>query len=335
MRNVLIYAGILGLSLGGAWFRWTKAPDTTTGSEVIILQGSADDIERIVWESSEEKSVLTIKEDAHSSYIWVEYTDNRPQTNTEDPQPIEKRFKGGTKAEQLLTKLSPLVGLRRFAELDTEQEESFGLTEPSATITITRRGRDQVLTIGGEAYGTKDWYVRSEETSTIFLLDDLNLKNLKFARNQLVDRHLWSIDNKKITGLELTFENQSTLFEHVNWQDPQNAHWKYAEQPELDNAQLTTWIEKFLKIKGNRYAEIDFDANLLSPQFSVSLSDANQASETIQFATDSDGSWWAQSEHTRGHLKVITQSIEPLFTDIEALRTATEDGPKSNSPESQ
>ena len=104
MRSVLIYSGILAISLGGAWFRWTKAPDPTTGEEVIVLQGAADDIEKIIWESGEEKSILSMKSDTHGDYIWVEYTDNRPQTNKEDPEPIIKNFKAGDKAEDLLDK---------------------------------------------------------------------------------------------------------------------------------------------------------------------------------------------------------------------------------------
>lgn len=331
MRSVLFYSAVLALSLAGAWFRWTKTPDSTTGSEVIVLQGTADNIEQIIWETEDEKSILTMKEDAHGSYIWVEYTDNRPQTNTEDPTPIEKKFKGGQKAEQLLTKLSPLVGLRQFAEVSSEQEESFGLTEPTATVTITRRGRDQVLTIGGESYGTKDWYVRSEESNSVFLLDDLNLKNLKFARNQLVDRNLWSVDDKKVTEIELSVAETSTLFEHHNWHDAENSLWRFVENSEADNAQLTNWIDKFLRVKGNRYADIDFDSNALTEKFRVKLTDSSNSSETIVFSLDLDESWWATSAHTRGHLKVITQSIEPLFADVEALQN----GSISSSPELQ
>ena len=58
MRSVLIYSTIFALSLGGAWFRWTKTPDPTTGEEVIVLQGASDDIEKLVWESEDETSIL-------------------------------------------------------------------------------------------------------------------------------------------------------------------------------------------------------------------------------------------------------------------------------------
>ena len=334
MRSVLIYSTILALSLGGAWFRWTKTPDPTTGEEVIILQGASDDIEKLVWESEDETSILTVQEDSHGSYIWVEYTDNRPQTNTENPEPIVKNFKAGDKAEDLLDKLSPLVGLRSFPGLTADQESRFGLDEPTATVTVTRRGRTQKLIIGGETYGTKDWYVRVEDTQKVFLLDDLKLKSLKFARNQLVDRNLWSIEDEKMTEMTLTIEDQSSTFSHQNWQDPQNASWNYAEAPTADNAQLTTWINKFLKVKGNRFAEPDFDATALTAQFQVQITDASETTEKIAFFKDSNDDWWASSEFTRGHLKVIQQSIEPLFTDIESVQNIGEPS-KPLSPEPQ
>lgn len=334
MRSVLIYSTILALSLGGAWFRWTKLPDPTTGEEVIVLQGSADDIEKVVWESDEEKSVLSIQNDAHGSYIWVEHTDNRPQTNTENPEPIVKNFKAGEKADELLSKLSPLVGLRGFPTLSADQETSFGFNEPTATVTITRRGREQKLIIGGETYGTNDWYVRENDSQNVFLLDNLKLKSLKLARNQLVDRNLWSIDEGKMTDLTLSMGTNSTELIHSNWQDPQNARWQYATDSSLDNAQLTTWLNKFLKIKGNRFADADFDSSTLTPKFQVRLRDAANTEETVQFFTDANSDWWATSEYTRGYLKVIRQSIDPLFTDIETIQAAEAD-PKSLSPEPQ
>ncbi|MGC6507924.1 MAG: DUF4340 domain-containing protein [Myxococcota bacterium] len=334
MRNVFIYSTILALSLGGAWFRWTKAPDPATGEEVIIFQGAADDIDQIVWTSDEESSTLSIKQDSHGEYIWVEYTDNRPQTNTDSPEPIVKTFKAGEKAEDLIDKLSPLVGLRGFPELTSEQEESFGLVEPTTTLTVTRRGREQKLIIGGETYGTKDWYVRVSDTQKVYLLDDLKLKSLKFARNQLVDRNLWSIENEKMTGMVLTKGKQSSAFGHQNWQDPQNASWQYVEDPSAENEQLTTWINKFLKIKGNRFADSDFDSTALTAQFQIQIAAANDINENIAFFTDSNDDWWAKSEYTRGHLKVIRQSIEPLFADIDSVQNIGEES-KSPSPEPQ
>ena len=191
-----------------------------------------------------------------------------------------KHLKRATKLKTYSTNC-PLVGLRSFPGLTAEQESRFGLDEPTATVTVTRRGRTQKLIIGGETYGTKDWYVRVEDTQKVFLLDDLKLKSLKFARNQLVDRNLWSIEDEKMTEMTLTIEEQSSTFSHQNWQDPQNASWNYAEAPTADNAQLTTWINKFLKVKGNRFAEPDFDATALTAQFQVQITDASGTTEKI------------------------------------------------------
>lgn len=319
MRTVIIYSVILSTSLAGAWYRWTAEPDPTSGTEVVVLQGAGDDIEVIHWETEEEKSILTLKADEHGTYIWVEYTDNRPQTAEEEPEPIVKDFKAGTKAETLIEKLSPLIGLRKFQSVSDEQIENFGLNTPTATLTITRRGREQVLTVGGETYGTNDLYLRVEDTKEVFLVDDATLKSLKFARNQLIDRSLWSVENKKLVKMTIIATEEDLVIDHNNWQDPESAQWRFQDMPEADNAQLTTWIEKFLRIKGNRYADADFDVAALKAQFTIRMEDASQRIENIAFSQDEENNWWASSEHTRGHLKVISQSIEPLYSDLEGL----------------
>ena len=45
MRTTLVYGGILLVSLGAAWHRWTAEPDTISGDEIVVSQGDADKIE--------------------------------------------------------------------------------------------------------------------------------------------------------------------------------------------------------------------------------------------------------------------------------------------------
>ena len=70
-----------------------------------------------------------------------------------------------------------------FQRSTPTKKTGFGLDEPTATVTITRRGREQKLIIGGETYGTKDWYVRVDDTQNVFLLDDLKLKSLTSSKS--------------------------------------------------------------------------------------------------------------------------------------------------------
>ena len=80
MRNVFIYSTILALSLGGAWFRWTKAPDPATGEEVIIFQGAADDIDQIVWTSDEEAALYQLNRihTVNTSGLSIQTIDHKP-----------------------------------------------------------------------------------------------------------------------------------------------------------------------------------------------------------------------------------------------------------------
>ena len=52
--SVYTYGAVLLLSLGGAWYQWSKPPSLTKGEEVVVLYGEENTIEGISWESEKD-----------------------------------------------------------------------------------------------------------------------------------------------------------------------------------------------------------------------------------------------------------------------------------------
>ena len=267
--SVYTYGAVLALSLGAAWYQWSKPPSITKGEEVVILYGEeTTTIEGISWESEKDKAVLELRSDEHGSYMWGTYTDKKKEEN-----PV-KSFKVGKDGEKLLESLSPLVAIRSLNDLSDEKREEIGLKDPKTSFSVTRKGKTTTFDVGNEAYGTKDLYVQNQETKEVFLLDDAKVRSLKFARTRLPERTLWSFDKGTVTGMTIytTIEEQSKsiTLTHKNWQDKQQAKWIRDDAPDADNTQITNLVTKYLRSTNSSYA-LDVDVSTLTEALSIDM----------------------------------------------------------------
>ena len=210
MRPALIYGALLLLSLLAAWVQWTSDPTPDSGDKVVLLAGDLDSLERIEWKAEDGSAVLTRKSDEHGDYLWIESLS--VETRRIKPPPVEKEegdeaapgdeaaeappadpavdpivneerierrsaFKGSSKGDEVLAAFSPLMALRKLEASDPAKLAEIGLDAPKGTITIVRRGKETVLSVGGEAYGTKNRYLRNEETGEVFLVEETMVKD--------------------------------------------------------------------------------------------------------------------------------------------------------------
>ncbi|MFT5685455.1 MAG: hypothetical protein ACI8RZ_006406, partial [Myxococcota bacterium] len=74
IRSVLIYGGLLTLTLGVAWMRWTAEPEQDLEGQIVLLQGDAEDIQTIIWRTDDSESIIEQRSDAQGSYLWVNHT---------------------------------------------------------------------------------------------------------------------------------------------------------------------------------------------------------------------------------------------------------------------
>ena len=312
MRSVLVYAGILILSLGVAWVRWTAEPDKIGEDEVLIAQGSADQIAQISYVSEKMEVLINVKKDSNGSYLWTTYTDKK---NPEDPQ--RKEFKAGNNGNKLLESLSPFIGIRKL-DVEESKLEELGLSNSQASLSIKRGENVRVFDIGAEAYGTKDYYIRDQKSSEIFLVDDRKLTPLLKARTNLPDRALWSQKPPQAVSAVVYLGDRKLLLEHSNWQDKSNAKWVQTGASDEDNTQLETWLGKFFRLSSSRYQSSNDQLEALTKQFAVQLNWEDGQSQTLEIFQQGK-EWWAQSEHTRTKVKVTGNTLSALYEDLPGL----------------
>lgn len=334
MKRAAAISGIvLAVALAGAWVEWTSEEVVDLEGKVVLLQGDADAISAVRWVSEDSEASIARMSDPRGSYFWVDYTrwskellpaaregDDTGEPNEEpERKATRSAFKSASKADDLMASLSPMVAQRSLDVTDEAKLEAIGLTTPSASIEIVRGGRTQKLAVGGEAYGTRDYYVRHEETGKIYLVDRTLIQPLKYARTRLPDRSLFDVERADLTNVSIAADSRNLSLVHLNADDPTKAAWADTSAADVPLAQPTTWVDKFLELKGTRYADPETELVGLEQRFSVTLTSDKASTLIAVQQVGSDGDWYASSEHTRGLVKLVRSTASSLAEDIDGL----------------
>ena len=334
-RSAMTYGVLLLIFSGAAWYQWTTEPPVDMKGQVVLLQGEADDISKVLWASDTSEATISRKQDDRGDYYWVDYTRwtekvipaEPGQGDTGDaPEPKTERtakhsvFKAANKVDDVFASMSPFPALRKLEISSDEKLEQMGLTEPKASLEIHRDGRVQQLEVGGEAYGTRDRYVRHGETGEIYLVSKDLLKPLEYARTRLPDRTLLGVEHSDIISAKVSMDEETLLLRHVHRDDPEKAQWVTDIDPDTPAEQATTWLHKALALKGTRFADPKEPPTGLEDRFQLEVvSSEGQTTSLKVMQVGSEGDWYAQSEHTRGMLKLVRSAARSLADDVSGV----------------
>ena len=219
------------------------------------------------------------------------------------------QFKGGDAVTKLLESLAPLQAVRALGEVPQDKLADLELETPESWIEITRRGKVRRLEVGGEAYGTRDFYVRDVETGKFYLVDADVFRPLKYAKSRLPDRRLSDLEQPDIARVVLQATSGRVELVHQNRQDKDAAYWASSVDPEVPVELYSNWLDKALRLKGLSYVQPESAPAGLQPAFEVSFVPEDGAAHTVRVfeQTDAEGgesSWYASSEFTRGMMEL-------------------------------
>ncbi len=332
LRSTLTFAILLVAALTASWFEWTAEEEFDLEGRVVVLSGDPEDITAVRWVGEDTEATITRRSDARGDYLWVEYTrwterkvasiaDDTGEAEEPEPERIAKHsvFKSAKKGEDLLIKMSPLPAQRSLDVSDESKIEELGLKDTDARIEIDRSGKTEVLEIGTEAYGTRDYYARHQATGRIYLLERELIQPLKYARTRLPDRGLYGMEKADIREVRVTAAGQSRAWVQRHADDKLKAHWALDSDPEAVAEQATTWLNKFLGLKGTQYADPADPPEGLESRFSVVLTDGDTTTTVTISQIGEDGEWYGQSEHTRGLIKLVRSGAGGLTDDVASL----------------
>jgi len=335
MRQVITYATLLVALLAAAWFRWTAAPDASDGDKVVLLQGQPDQLKQVHWKTEDAEATISRKEDEHGSYLWVEYTKQEtakpltpPGADATLPLPPPEKvakttvFKASDKGDELITSLAPMYALRKLEGVTGDKLAEIGLDAPTEELDLTYGDKTTALMIGGESYGTKDRYVQVKDSGDIYLVDDQLLKSLQYARTRLPDRDLWSFKDPEIASILVDNGTGKAEVTQKNPDDEKARQWVKADG--TVDEQMTTWLDKALKLRGTTYVDEGAEDAPKDLQFRFSMrltpSSPKAKAETLEVLQDgTDGDYYGRSEHTRGLLRLLRAPTRGVVEDVAGL----------------
>jgi hypothetical protein len=311
-KSVIVFAGLLVLSLGGAWMRYTGGEETQKEG-VVLIDAKATELEKVVYTSPELTVTFELRTDDFGRYGWITVEDRKKKgKDTADSAgiPVEAkvtRFKTGVAADKVVEAFAPMVGLRKLENVDDTQLASFGLVASDTTVTISAGGKTTTFELGGETYGTKDRYAKNQGDGKVYVIDDEPFKTLKFAATRLPERGLTASKVEQIDGLSLGVGATNASWTQKNKDDKAAAYW---ERTEASGAAASgkdetfgNWIDKALKLKSTAYVQDGEAPAELVPGFDLTVRAAGQKPETIQLLQGGED-WYAKSESTRGLVKL-------------------------------
>ncbi|MFT5582435.1 MAG: hypothetical protein ACI9VR_000011 [Cognaticolwellia sp.] len=352
-KQVIILAGLLGVGMVASYMSWTSEDPTADTEGVVVIDAKPEQIESIAWTSETMDVELSRRSDAVGDYIWVKTIERiekeipaevtvspldpdapAPADGEEPAEPSEpemrietetvhRDFKAGDTAQELIESFAPLMASRRL-EVAPDKYVDFGLDTPQATLVITRSGKEpRELSIGGEAYGTRDRYALDADKNNVVLLDSDLLRPLKFAISRLPDRDLLTVETPKLTKVTVSSPNREPVnLDQLNAADPQKATWAYLGETEGDES-AAAWMNKALSLKAKAYVQAEEMPTSTTTELTLvyMAEDGSQHQVEVIQGTDAQGEtqWYGRSTNTRELVTLHAAQASELVADLDAL----------------
>jgi len=346
-RSTWTHFALLGTALAAAYYSWSSEDTLVTDEGVVIVSTEASDLSVVKYESKDKRLTMTFKTDAQGDYIWIDSVEvkqstkpkappttegsdeaDAPETAETDtqasPEPVVteelKSFKAGSAGQGLIEKLAPFTAKRELADVAPEGLAALGLAEPEGTLTLERKDKTPVVVeVGGEAYGTRDRYVRDSSNGRIYIVAADVLRPMDHANTRLPDRDLLASKQPELVRLLIETATGSAEFEQRNRDDRKAAYWARVDA-EAEDAVATGWLDRFFRLRSRGYVQVDETPTGLEPQFTVKTIDENGASIALQILSGNNEngqpSFYAKSDHTRELVKLdktlATETTEDL-----------------------
>ncbi|MFN7142421.1 MAG: DUF4340 domain-containing protein, partial [Myxococcota bacterium] len=230
-KSVFVYAGLLVLTLGAAWARYTGEEEVEKEG-VALIDAKTTELEKVVYTTPELTVTFEMRTDDFGRYGWATVEDRKKKAAKEgeaEPAPVEPKitsFKTGSAADKVVEAFAPMYALRQLDAVTDEQLTAFGLKEPETTVAVTAGGRTLTFDLGGETYGTKDRYARNQADGKLYVLDDEPFKTLKFAATRLPERALVAAKLETMNGASLGVGGTTATWAQKNRDDKAAAYWE-------------------------------------------------------------------------------------------------------------
>lgn len=332
----------LGVASAVALVVWTRKDPaaTTQKGNVEVWGGSADGVERIVFEAEGRSVRLERRKDSYGLW-YVGNVDKTVEVKPPSPHgdagagdaaassagdagpPAEKKreatsFVSVEQGKKLAESVAPLLAVRRLGKLEEARAEEFGFHKPEGTLKITIDGRERTLIFGGTTPGGGDRYVK-DGTGEMFAISGNVAQSVLFAESRLVERNLHGYEADELKSAKI--ERGTLSRELVRVEDKKDG-WADAATPATLDETAGNWMSKLERLRIVSFVENAGGA--LGPDSSiVKVELSGKGGRKLGFLelykVPGEGGkpkFLVKTEHTRWYAEVISSVAEQVEQDL-------------------
>ena len=249
---------------------WQKPWRAEVETDVLIVPGSPERIDAVVW--SEPKHVVTLTGGGTFSIEVIKRDDDGAAGEATG-------FPPNGRVAEVVKGLAPLRGTRSLGKVDAASLKALGLDEPKAHLTLRYGQRAVVLAVGGSAFGSGDLYVRRDD-GEVFLLPAARITALRYGATTLLDKNLLDIDRSKIERATISTERRAREVIYSYAEDRTKAFFADPAEPEAKLKATSTWLSKLMELHVESF--LDGSPRATQPAVTVAFSSASGPLGTVR-----------------------------------------------------
>jgi hypothetical protein len=326
-----VLASVLAINV---WTKDESVSDEVLASQVEVWGGDVDSVELITFESEQRKVRLESKKDQWGRFfvgtVDKESRGSRPahhppidggvpETNEREKKRETTRFIAVKQAEDLASKLAPLLAVRTVGKIEGNRLEEFGLDKPEGTLKVKVGGKEHALQVG-TATGGPERYAKLLSTGVVYAVPGEIGQSMLSAESKLLERAFHAFDDVEVTRVKIGKGGKSR--EAVRPKD-KTSGWADPGNPAKVDETIGNYMTKVGNLRLLSYVEKPEPAP--KPEDLVLRVDyfgdgkAVGYLEVYKVAGDGDSErdkFFARSENSRWYAQVIASGAEPLAADL-------------------
>jgi hypothetical protein len=298
LRGLFIGAVLLALLAGGVWWsqkQETEKSATATGDDKKLFTLKDDDVNKI--EIARADGTTTVLEKDKSGW----------KITAPKPMRVDN--------EAVTSLISSFTGLtqNRVVEEKPSELQSFGLTQPATKVTVNGK---HTLLIGEDTPTGGNTYAKLANDAKVFTIGSTGKTSLDKTWKDLQDKRLMTVDESKLTRVELTAKGAVLEF----GKNAQN-EWQMVKPRPLraDNWAVEEMVRKIREAKMDTSVEPDPAKFNFGTRVAVAnLTDAS-GTQTLEVRKNGE-EYYAKSSVVEGVHKVANELGEGVNKGVEDFR---------------
>jgi hypothetical protein len=327
----LFVASVLAFAI---WSHGDKPLEADAEQKIEVWSGTPDHVERIQFDSPKRTVTLDARNDSTGRYYVAtldkEETAKPPlppaadagvdAAATQPAKHVTTRFIGVKEADELASKLAPLLAVRELGPFAPSRAEEFGLDKPEGTLKVKIGGTEHALLIGSSTPGGSERYAKDEKSGLVYAVSGDPVQSMLGAESRLLERDLHGFADGDQKRLRLSRSGKTR--EVVSMPDKKGG-WADAATPSKLDETIGNYLAKVSRLRVMDYVENT--PSPLTPESAILRIDYFGDKKTLGFLElyklpgEKGSDYYVRTENSRWFVKVLATAGEQVEQDAASV----------------